>query len=159
MKYKKKIIFIVIIVLIVILTTTCSDKNTIFSPVAGKISPITGEHEGFLYIPYNNNSLAIYGYKGSKVVIEIPAEIKKNKVEVIESRAFYEKGNISVNIGKNVKKIHYNAFINNPLTSIRIGDNVVVNNSFPSDFSSVYNGVGGHFTRESADSNTWTRMP
>ena len=87
-----------------------------------------------------------------------------DSVTEIGSSAFGNNQLTSVTIPNSVTVIARWAFSSNQLTSVTIGNDV----KFPDDtnyggfggnFGSVYNGVGGTFTRPTHTSNTWTRMP
>ena len=78
------------------------------------------EYMGYTYWE-DNGEIRITGYTGSETALEIPAEIDKNPVTVIEMGAFEGNTNlISVTLPDSLEVIDNNAFWGVPITEINI---------------------------------------
>jgi len=88
--------------------------------------------------------LRITAYKGNNKNVNIPTQIKKRSVDIIDSGAFSGKKLTGVTIPSSVKEIRGNAFKNNPLTSITIGSNVkeIGEGAFDNGFAQAYEQYG-----------------
>ena len=141
------------------------NKVTMIGNAAFKDSKLTG-----VIIPGHVKKIGIKAFSGNEltslvlpVSLEIIEEegfmnnrlssiIFENRVTTIGVRAFENNNLVSITIPESVMFIRTDAFAGNQLYRVSIGDNVNLganSGGFGGNFSQVYNGEGGTFTRTS----------
>jgi len=126
-------------------------------------------HDNFEYRNYGGK-ITITKYDGTGGELVIPASINENPVTVINKNSFNGKNLTSVTIPNSVTSIGINAFANNPITSVKIGAKVKLDEEPGSNgagvlgirtgFNTAYTNNGnraGTYTRPNTNSTKWTR--